>query len=59
MTDIYPKDPENLMLRLMHACENAASELESLRMLREHELGVSVGYENDTPYIQERPLRTE
>lgn len=54
-----PKNLENPLRRLLDACENAASELESLRMLREHELGVSVGYENDTPYIQERPLRTE
>jgi hypothetical protein len=38
--------------RLVHACENIATELERLRLLKEHELGVRVEYDGGDPYVK-------
>jgi hypothetical protein len=38
--------------RLVHACENIATELERLRLLKEHELGVRVEYVGGDPYVK-------
>ena len=54
-----PKNLENPLRRLLDACENAASELERLRMLKEYELSVAVKYDNGDPYLEERPRSTE
>jgi hypothetical protein len=40
------------MLRLVEACKNIATELERLRLLKEHELGVRVEHEDGDPYVK-------
>jgi hypothetical protein len=40
------------MLRLVDACENIAAELERLRLLKEHELGVRVEHADGDPYVK-------
>ena len=51
MTGSYPKDLDNLLLRTMDACENAALCLEALQMLKEYELGAKVEYDQGDPYV--------
>jgi hypothetical protein len=41
-----------LMSRLLEAAENAALELERLRLLKEHELGVRIEYSDGDPYVK-------
>jgi hypothetical protein len=41
-----------LMSRLLEAAENAALELERLRLLNEHELGVRLEYSDGDPYVK-------
>jgi hypothetical protein len=49
----HPKDIDNLLVRLMDACENTVRHLEAIRMLLEHQAGVSVEYnEFGDPYIE-------
>jgi hypothetical protein len=45
----------NEQRRLLDALENIAAEMERLRLLKEHKLGVRVEYEEGDPYIQVKP----
>jgi hypothetical protein len=50
----HPKDLDNLLERLLDAQEATALQLEAIRMLLEHQLGVEVRYnEFGDPYISE------
>jgi hypothetical protein len=40
------------MLRLVEACENIATELERLRLLKEHELGVRIEHAHGDPNVK-------
>ncbi len=42
--------------RIMETLENIAAELERLRILKEHELGVRVEYEGGDPYVPAAPI---
>ncbi len=42
--------------RLMETVEVIAAELERLRILKEHELGVRVEYDEDGPYVLAKPV---
>jgi hypothetical protein len=49
-----PKDLDNLMSRLLDASENAALELEKIRILKEFELGVRIEIGPDgNPHVEE------
>lgn len=43
---------EDLAPRLLEAVENIATELERLRMLREHELEAEIKYDQGDPYVE-------
>jgi hypothetical protein len=48
-----PKDLDDLLERVLDACEANAALLERLVLLKEYELGVRVEYDEGDPYISE------
>jgi hypothetical protein len=46
-------DLDNLLVRVMDACEANTALLERLVLLKEYELGVTVEYDEGDPYISE------
>jgi hypothetical protein len=47
-----------LLARLVQAADNASANLERLCLLRQHELGVEIRYQDGDPYVSKGPEKS-